>query len=87
MVRLDYTLSDEQLEQHILATITDSNKKKLYVSNDEIYRWIIDGVNPPPIPITLNVIIPAVSVIPAMHLTLNIIKSTSDTEPKVSIEQ
>lgn len=81
MIRLDYTLTDEQLEQHILTAINSTDGNKLYVSNEDLYKWIIDGINPQPIPVTLNMVIPSGAIIPPMHITVNII---NDAKVKVT---
>lgn len=72
IIRLDYTLTNEELESHILAAINRNDK--LYISNPKMYEWIISGINPAPIPITLNIRMPATAIMPPIHMTLNIIK-------------
>lgn len=73
LIRLDYTLTEEQMESHILTAINGNNK--LYLSNATMYEWIITGVNQQPIPIELNIRVSANAIIPRISLTLNIIKS------------
>jgi hypothetical protein len=72
LIRLDYTLTEEKIESHLLKAINSNDK--LYLSNPEMYKWIINGVNPQPIPITINLKVLPVEVIPPIYLTLNIIK-------------
>lgn len=63
IVRLDHTLSDEEVEIHLLQAV--NGNERFYVSNEAMYYWIFDGIeesvpitqtNPiPPKMVTLNV--------------------------------
>lgn len=72
LIRLDYTLADEELESHILTALNGTTK--LYVSNKDMYAWILEGVDPKPIQLTLNVRVPAKPITLPIHLILNVIK-------------
>jgi hypothetical protein len=80
LIRLDYTLSADELEKHILTAI--NSPQKLYLSDQNMYQWIIDGVNLQPSqplvghrPLTLNITYPNTSQ-PSV-LTLNITRPLS----------
>lgn len=53
LIRLDNTLSTDELEQHILTAINST--QKLYLSDPNMYQWITDQQLPINKPLTLNI--------------------------------
>lgn len=83
LIRLDNTLSSNEIEQHILNAINGSDK--IYFSDSSMYKWIIDGIKISPTPriITLNMNTSDPLLLhinaPYQRLTLKIIKDDSST--------
>jgi hypothetical protein len=60
LIRIDYTVKDEDIETHILNAI--NGNEKLYLSNPDMYKWITININstlnPIPNPLKLEIIRP-----------------------------
>jgi len=54
LIRLDCTLSNEQLEAHILKAINSNNN--FYLSDPDLYDWLINDINPRPMMIPSSTI-------------------------------